>query len=307
VIPGKGGAVWCPDGFDASLVPGAAGGVWLGRALARRGLAVVRGTAPPSGIDRVFVGAPELDVGPEAVHTWRRWVVGGSRLLVAASADAGMVVPGFQPDPPALTLRPRARFAADEPGIAGRIWPNGRGWFRFGRSHDVLAAAPAEDPGWSGRPPAPTRFRWVHVALGAGEVLLLGDPGALADRSLADPAARAEASDVLTRWLPPIEDAVASVDPEAVLQLPAAGEALADPATAAVLEALSGPGLPPDLATATAWMSALRVLGEARLARAFGGRVRLTPAGAEALPRVRAVLVARTVLRALDVADDPPA
>lgn len=307
MIPAGGRGVWCPEGFDAALVPGASGATWLGRALARRGLAVVRGTTPPAGIHHVFVGAPELDVGPEAVHAWRGWVSRGARLLVASSADAGMVIPGFQPDPPALTLRPRARFAADEPGIAGRIWPNGRGWFRFGRSHDVLAAAPAEDPGWSGRPPAPTRFRWVHVAYGSGEVLVLGDPAALADDRLVEPAARADASELLARWLPPIEDAVASVDPAQVLGLPAAAEALEDPATLAVIDALRGPGIAPDLATGAAWMPALRVLGEARLARAFGARVRLTPAGADALPRVQAVLVARTVLRALDVADDPSA
>ncbi len=276
----------------------------MAAALERRCLSVGPVEGPPAGPVAVLAD-PRRALGPERVRAWRRWVLRGGRLLLLSGAgghgpdlsrDAGLVVPGLDlPDRRLegrvravdLTLRWRgggvdrragARLDPPGPGRDGRLWPRGRGWFRWDRTLDVLAAWPVPEDApvqtGDGVGAEPSGWLLLHLVLGSGEVVLVPDAAALDDASLEDGEHGRLLARVLRRWLPRPEPTLAPAL--------AAGRVPRPPAaagTGAVMRRLEAEGLDlrsPRHLPHLPGVAALRDLG--RLA-VRDGHARLTDAG----------------------------
>ena len=85
---------------------------WLGRALQRRGIAVLEIDGPEDEVDAVLIGAPEARMGPERVRAWRAFAERGGHVLAispddAPDADCGLFLPGLELNRNASCLRTR--------------------------------------------------------------------------------------------------------------------------------------------------------------------------------------------------------
>lgn len=276
---GSGERARLDDGFGA-----------LARALTRRGLPVSLVDGPDATVDVIVVGAPTATFEPEGVRRWRQWAEAGGRLLVLGlpgsppGADIGLVVPGLElAVDGTIALRGRAKITVPTGISSGYLEPRGSGWFRFGRSIDVVDVR-GDDAG----------FRWLLLGIGRGWVGLVGDASPYADGAVATDSR--PLSELLQAMLPPLHRHICA--------LALAGDPmdLPDPSPEGMSRArtleegqpvsiLLQPGGP---------VHAVRALAEAGLAEAAGDRVRLTGRGREHLPLVATLLELSSVLLRAD-------
>lgn len=325
------------DGAGERVLP-ELGWTGLERALERRGAEIVPVQDPADGVDLAVLAAPSQRLGPERVRGWRRWADGGGRLLVLGVAggdgpeltsDAGLTLPGMGLAPwhvtatlpapegivdwagSAFSLRNSAALQPPHEERAGRLWPRGRGWFRFGRSHDVLEAWPlpseAEVVAADGVDVKVGGWAWLHLGFGDGAILGLADAGALHDEALSRRAHVWLLGHVLGSWLPAPEVRFCT----ARLAAPAMEPAEAEADVRHLVRALESRGLPlgepGDVdAPLVARAPAFRALGDAGLVRWDGARIALTELGRARLDVVSAVFDARSAMHRADLADLNP-
>lgn len=297
--------LWASFGHGERVELGAGDHSVLSATLSRWGATVVTASDPPPDVGFGLVGAPRHTLGPDRVRAWRAWVARGGRLLLVVheGSDALYLLRGLDyaddTAAPSLSLRSRARFIDGEPGLAGRLWPSGKGWFRFGRSLDVLLAISAPGTLPSTRDP---RWSVARLTLGRGQVTVVADPASLGDEALAELPARDALITALHGWLPAPEPRLLAERVPDLLAHPAFDAAWhASPDLPAMWDALHAGTLDPALRLAPERLPALRALGERGLAAAGQtGAVGLTSVGREQADRVRALLGLRAWLRWCD-------